>query len=207
MEPPCATSSSFQVHCTPCFAKRLMISSAMSSKFSVASARMVGPAPDRQIPSRPACVRGVTLCSTSARPGTRILRYGWCTRSCIAGYISSACGGSIVSAAVSTARRCRLNTRSCVVYAFGRTPRESAVDSSNSGMIATHLMAGFQLYLTCLPMSVGGRGGTRPVSSPPDGSGSTSASGISRRSTSCGVRSRRNEPQKEPIIAAVMLSG
>ena len=43
--PSFASSSSLQEHVTLCLENLLMISWAMSSKFSVAKARMVGPAP------------------------------------------------------------------------------------------------------------------------------------------------------------------
>ena len=51
-----------------------MIASAICSKFFVASASIVGPAPDRQIPSRPGCDCGDIWSSTSARPGIKALR-------------------------------------------------------------------------------------------------------------------------------------
>lgn len=43
--------------------------SAMASKLEVARARMVGPAPERQMPSRPGCDSGVISEVTAGRPG------------------------------------------------------------------------------------------------------------------------------------------
>lgn len=56
--PSWAGSSNFHWQAMPLVAKREIMRSAISSNLSVAKARMVGPAPDRQIPSRPGCVRG-----------------------------------------------------------------------------------------------------------------------------------------------------
>ena len=50
---------------------------AMSSKLLVASARIVGPAPDKHTPRNPGCVLGDIDCTTSVRPGMRVWRYGW----------------------------------------------------------------------------------------------------------------------------------
>jgi hypothetical protein len=61
--------SSFQSTSTPFSPKILRASSAMRSKPPVASARIVGPAPERQMPSRPGCDSGVMEDVTSERPG------------------------------------------------------------------------------------------------------------------------------------------
>jgi hypothetical protein len=82
--PSRAGSSSFQSQEMPRALNRAMMVSAISSKFVVASAKMVGPAPDRQIPSNPGCVLGFMDCNVSDNPGMRPLRYGWWTLSCIA---------------------------------------------------------------------------------------------------------------------------
>ena len=47
----------------------LRASSAIVSKFPVAKARIVGPAPERQMPSKPGWVVGVMDEVTSGRPG------------------------------------------------------------------------------------------------------------------------------------------
>lgn len=75
--PSYAGSSSFQVHLTFFLWNPLMISAAISSKFSVAKARIVGPAPDRQIPNSPGYAVGVTLFRISVRPGIKVFLYGW----------------------------------------------------------------------------------------------------------------------------------
>ena len=51
--PSCAGSNNFQSHLISFFAKVSKMTFAIASKFSVASARIVGPAPDKQIPHRP----------------------------------------------------------------------------------------------------------------------------------------------------------
>jgi hypothetical protein len=50
-------------------------SSAIASNPLVASARIVGPAPERQIPSNPGCVSGVIFDVTSGKPGICAARY------------------------------------------------------------------------------------------------------------------------------------
>ena len=47
---------------------------AIWSKFSVANAKIVGPAPERQIPSKPGCDFGEIDSMTSERPGISTLR-------------------------------------------------------------------------------------------------------------------------------------
>lgn len=81
---PSAGSSNFQLHWMPCFPKRDIILCAISSKLLVASARIVGPAPDKHTPSRPGCVPGVIDSTISVSPGISVCRYGWCSLSCIA---------------------------------------------------------------------------------------------------------------------------
>src|ERR1700761_7558886 len=49
---------------------------AMLSKFCVAKASIVGPAPERHIPNSPGCDLGVTDCRISVRPGINPFRYG-----------------------------------------------------------------------------------------------------------------------------------
>ena len=66
---PPTTSNTFQSTSIPCVLKIARASSAMASNPPVARARIVGPAPERQIPSRPGCVDGVMLLVTSGRPG------------------------------------------------------------------------------------------------------------------------------------------
>ena len=53
-----------------------MIASAIVSKCSVARANIVGPAPDKQIPSKPGCEAGVTDCKISVSPGIKVRLYG-----------------------------------------------------------------------------------------------------------------------------------
>lgn len=67
--PSFTISSNFQSTSTPCSKNRLRASSAMRSNPSVARARMVGPAPDKHMPSSPRCVAGVIWEVTSMRPG------------------------------------------------------------------------------------------------------------------------------------------
>lgn len=50
------------------------ISLAIFSKLSVQRARIVGPAPERQIPRRPGCVLGVTEARISGKPGIYVVR-------------------------------------------------------------------------------------------------------------------------------------
>ena len=59
----------------PLVLKIARASSAIASNPSVASARIVGPAPERQIPSNPGCVSGVILDVTSGKPGICIIHY------------------------------------------------------------------------------------------------------------------------------------
>ena len=78
-----AISSSFHVHVIGIppasnLDKLLIIDSATSSKWSVARASIVGPAPERHTPSSPMCVLGCKDSKTSVRPGIRLFRYGWC---------------------------------------------------------------------------------------------------------------------------------
>jgi len=54
---------------TPTSLKMTLASSAIFSNPEVARARMVGPAPDKQIPRRPGCVEGVIDEVTSGKPG------------------------------------------------------------------------------------------------------------------------------------------
>lgn len=68
VQPP-TTSSNFQSTSIPSFLKIARASSAISSKPPVARAKIVGPAPERQIPRSPGCVAGVILEVTSGSPG------------------------------------------------------------------------------------------------------------------------------------------
>ena len=72
--PSVAGWRSFQSQVMPSFLNSARRWFAIESKFSVARARMVGPAPERQIPSRPGCDWGVTDWRISVRPGIRPLR-------------------------------------------------------------------------------------------------------------------------------------
>lgn len=69
IELPLATSNNFQSITTLNSLKIFRASSAIASNPLVARARIVGPAPDRQIPSSPGCVDGVILDVTSGSPG------------------------------------------------------------------------------------------------------------------------------------------
>lgn len=108
--PSWAGSSSFHWHEILLAANWAMMRSAISVKRSVANARIVGPAPDRQMPKRPGWVAGVMDCRISVSPGIRVLRYGWWTLSCMARKIMSGSGGELPNAAGSRAARCRLKT-------------------------------------------------------------------------------------------------
>ena len=66
---PPTTSNTFQFIAIPKESNILRASSAIASKPPVAKARMVGPAPERQIPSSPGWVVGVMEEVTSGRPG------------------------------------------------------------------------------------------------------------------------------------------
>lgn len=99
---PPAISNSFQSTSIPCSLNIVRALSAIDSKPSVARARMVGPAPDKQMPKSPGCVDGVIFDVTSGRPGicratdsachptfvrqvlTNVFRYGWWTLSFMA---------------------------------------------------------------------------------------------------------------------------
>lgn len=72
--PSSAGSSTFHSHLTPSLSNQPSTSVAMASKLAVASARMVGPAPDRQMPHRPGWVVGVTDERILVRPGTSAAR-------------------------------------------------------------------------------------------------------------------------------------
>lgn len=74
--PSSAGSSSFHSHVIPSCLKRAIIVSAIFSKFAVARANIVGPAPDKQIPQSPACDFGVTDFSISVSPGIKPALYG-----------------------------------------------------------------------------------------------------------------------------------
>ena len=74
---PSAGSSNFQWQEILYVLNWSMMRCAISLKFAVARARIVGPAPDRQIPSNPGWERGFIDCKISARPGIRCFRYGW----------------------------------------------------------------------------------------------------------------------------------
>lgn len=84
LAPSSAGSSSFQSHAIPSWPNLFIIDVAIFSKFPVARARIVGPAPERHMPSKPLCELGVTDCNISVRPGMSVFRYGWCTLSCMA---------------------------------------------------------------------------------------------------------------------------
>ena len=66
---PPTTSNTFQSIAMPKESNILRESSAIASNPPVAKARIVGPAPERQIPSRPGWVVGVMKEVTSGRPG------------------------------------------------------------------------------------------------------------------------------------------
>jgi hypothetical protein len=67
--PSSVTTKNSLLHLISSFANSSTIVLAMPSWFSVARARMVGPAPERQIPRRPGCDWGVTDDRTRGRPG------------------------------------------------------------------------------------------------------------------------------------------
>lgn len=77
---PSAGSSTFHSHgsClfSLCCLSVAIILFAISSKLLVASARMVGPAPDRHTPRNPGCVLGDMDSTTCDRPGMSVWRYG-----------------------------------------------------------------------------------------------------------------------------------
>ncbi len=81
---PSAGSSTFQLQTISFSLNLAMMRAAISPKLLVASARIVGPAPDRQTPNRPGCVAGVMDSTISVSPGISVCRYGWCSLSCIA---------------------------------------------------------------------------------------------------------------------------
>lgn len=74
--PSSAGSSTIHLQLMPSFLNSLMIFSAMASKFVVANASIVGPAPDRQTPRRPGAVAGVSMDRTVGNAGIKFLRYG-----------------------------------------------------------------------------------------------------------------------------------
>ena len=78
---PPAGSSTLHWHCSclfsPCSLSMAMTRSAICSKLCVASARIVGPAPERQTPRNPSSVLGDIDSTISVRPGMSVWRYGW----------------------------------------------------------------------------------------------------------------------------------
>ena len=68
-EHPGAMCKTFQSTSMPLVLKMFLASSAIASNPSVASASIVGPAPERQIPNNPGCVSGVMVDVTSGKPG------------------------------------------------------------------------------------------------------------------------------------------
>jgi hypothetical protein len=66
---PGTICKSFQSACIPFSRKMAVASLAIASKPPVARARMVGPAPERQMPRRPGCVDGEMEEVTSGKPG------------------------------------------------------------------------------------------------------------------------------------------
>lgn len=73
---PATTSNTFQSIVMPKESNILRASSAIASNPPVAKARIVGPAPERQIPSSPGWVLGVMKEVTSDRPGIYIKKSG-----------------------------------------------------------------------------------------------------------------------------------
>lgn len=87
--PSSAGCSTFHSHFTSIsFTLKLVrtsiMSEAMRSKSVVASAKMVGPAPERQMPSKPGWDFGDTVSRTLVSPGIRDFLKGWWTLSLIA---------------------------------------------------------------------------------------------------------------------------
>lgn len=74
--PSVSISSWSHLALTPSFSKIAFISLPIFSKFSVASANIVGPAPERQIPSRPGCDVGLKEDRISGSAGINEERYG-----------------------------------------------------------------------------------------------------------------------------------
>ena len=73
--PSSAGSKTFHIHLIPpSFSNTSIAAFAIPSKFSVASARIVGPAPLRQIPINPGWLDGVTVFRMVVRPGMRVER-------------------------------------------------------------------------------------------------------------------------------------
>ena len=66
---PGAMCKTFQSTSMPLVLNIARASSAIASNPPVASAKIVGPAPERQIPNNPGCVSGVILDVTSGKPG------------------------------------------------------------------------------------------------------------------------------------------
>ena len=73
-EDPPTTVRTFQSTSIPFSRKMARASSAMPSYPSVARARIVGPAPDKQMPRRPGWLAGVILDVTSGKPGIYVPR-------------------------------------------------------------------------------------------------------------------------------------
>ena len=72
---PGTMCKTFQSTSMPLVLKIVRASSAIASNPPVASARIVGPAPERQIPNNPGWVSGVIFDVTSGNPGICITRY------------------------------------------------------------------------------------------------------------------------------------
>ena len=68
-ELPGAMCKTFQSTSIPLVLNIARAPCAIASNPPVASARIVGPAPERQIPNNPGCVSGVMLDITSGKPG------------------------------------------------------------------------------------------------------------------------------------------
>ena len=105
-----AGSSTFHWHEIPWTRNCSITVLAISKKCSVASASIVGPAPDRQIPRKPGWLLGVIDESVSVKLGTRGARYGWWNLSLIARKMRSASGGDWPRKLGSKAIRLELNT-------------------------------------------------------------------------------------------------
>jgi len=73
-ELPGAMCKTFQSTSMPLVLKITRASSAIAWNPLVASANIVGPAPERQIPNNPGCVSGVMFDVTSGKPGINSLR-------------------------------------------------------------------------------------------------------------------------------------
>ena len=86
VRPVVSTSRINAVADTPFRSKTATNSSPILRKLLDAMAMTVGPAPLKATPIKPSTSR---ICRTSERPGTRLCRYGWCTRSRMASRTSS----------------------------------------------------------------------------------------------------------------------